>query len=1064
MKKKSGFTLTELIAVIVILGLLVAIAVPVYFNVTKKAKENEYEAKKAYIATVATRYAEENNVNITNAFSVARLIASGYMSAEDYIDSDSSQIPFIANPTNANDNLACHTISITVDNYEYSATVNDDSDCSLISGDEDAKDFGIKAYKLEDNSIKSEISFENSNTLNWVNTDVILLIKPNYSNILESIISYNGESKEINFNDSSICSSVKMDCPNVVILRATAILKTEVSISLKLTQNDNETKLLTTRVEVRIDKEVPTVNFEKYDGWTDANKDTLIYVSDGSGSGPKGVYVTDNQVMPNKECTEANRCYKIDDNKISGAVAVPNLTDKQYYLWGIDNVDNISSEYVLFDVNNVDNVAPTCTVEGENTTWKTGSITIKWGCRDSESGCKTGYDGSSKVYTETAKQITIPSYVIKDNVGNETNCPSKNVNAYIDNDPPTCTNTPSFSDWTREDRTITWGCSDNGSGCDPSSGGGSKIINTTMEKYTIPSYVIKDNVGNETNCPSVTIDVKVEKKPLDTTPPTCTHTSNFSNWTNQNRTITWGCSDSDSGCDSRYSGGSKIINTSMEKYTIPSYEIRDNDGNITRCPAVSVDVKVDKNPPTCGNATGGKTYWTKNQSVSIGVNCSDTGSGCQYSNFTSSISGNGTTQYTGITIRDNAGNTTTCYNTYNKYIDTIAPSCGSATGGKTYWTKDQSVSVGVNCSDTGSGCKYSNFTSSISGHGRTSYIGITIKDNVGNTATCYNTYNKYIDTVPPSCTTTGGETNATSNLTIRGTCSDSDSGCLYSSVATTVYTSTSYNPGWSSPGTVYDNVNNYTTCPSTYYSFKESCAYTAGKSWSITIDNNFVIPCSGSYTIKLWGGAGGSDDESPGGKGAYIKVTAKLKKNSVAAFIIGGEGGSSTWQEKMNAGGHNGGGNAYWSGAGGGRTEVSIDGTLAAAAAGGGGGTFHLGQAGGGRVSTKSGNTTSSWKGGSTNTYVAYDCNADAGGGGAGYKRGGKRGIYEECSGASTGYGGISGYESSLVTKVEEKASNKSGNGKAEIILDSIDSSSIGEEIIIEDDGNGEEILFEDAG
>ena len=73
-----------------------------------------------------------------------------------------------------------------------------------------------------------------------------------------------------------------------------------------------------------------------------------------------------------------------------------------------------------------------------------------------------------------------------------------------------------------------------------------------------------------------------------------------------------------------------------------------------------------------------------------------------------------------------------------------------------------------------------------------------------------------VDKTPPSCTSSGGNTNwinASSNpgtVTITGTCNDAHSGCT-GNVSKTY--STDINSTTETPGTVYDNVGNSTVCP-----------------------------------------------------------------------------------------------------------------------------------------------------------------------------------------------------------------------------------------------------------
>ena len=96
----------------------------------------------------------------------------------------------------------------------------------------------------------------------------------------------------------------------------------------------------------------------------------------------------------------------------------------------------------------------------------------------------------SHPFSSTTKTASIASYTIKDKVGNTKTCAARTANVYVDKTAPTCTNSGDSTTWIKNDRTLTYGCSDSHSGCNASFSGGTKTFTETAKTDTVQAYTL----------------------------------------------------------------------------------------------------------------------------------------------------------------------------------------------------------------------------------------------------------------------------------------------------------------------------------------------------------------------------------------------------------------------------------------------------------------------------------------------------------------------------------------------------------------------------------------------
>ena len=160
MKKKKGFTLPELLAVIVILGILVTISIASYNGISKSMKQKTLENKLRYYKEAAYEYASDT-------LSDNETITIGYLGELGYIDvehPDAIRNERIDNPVTGG-YLDCRVFSISRDLDDYKITDTGEDNCLLAESQLKSGEINTKAYIFDGTNytILSEFNINKGN-------------------------------------------------------------------------------------------------------------------------------------------------------------------------------------------------------------------------------------------------------------------------------------------------------------------------------------------------------------------------------------------------------------------------------------------------------------------------------------------------------------------------------------------------------------------------------------------------------------------------------------------------------------------------------------------------------------------------------------------------------------------------------------------------------------------------------------------------------------------------------------------------------------------------------------
>ena len=344
----GGFTLVELLGVIVILSIVIGISIVTFTTTKKRILQKDYENIVSWIETKATEYAVDTGIT---KVSVEKLILEGYLEPDDETD--------IYNPQNK-ESLNCYIINSVFSNGEYSSVMSENN----LRNEEGTCDNYITTGEYE----ICQMNDNNCTAIpnEWLNDNIILGVKNSRTG---KIITQN-DGTTFEWTSSIGNFGNESTLPTTVSLAATGLFQVKVTIGQKVGE---ATKT------IKIDKQAPRVTNIKTDAsWSATLKTAIISATDYDGSGVAGIYVGDTST-----CTK-----DLPYESISyGEFIKDNLEEGQYNVCVKDKVGNYSPEPLTFHIENIDKEGADggIYITEEPTTWSREK-TLTGYAKDTKSG------------------------------------------------------------------------------------------------------------------------------------------------------------------------------------------------------------------------------------------------------------------------------------------------------------------------------------------------------------------------------------------------------------------------------------------------------------------------------------------------------------------------------------------------------------------------------------------------------------------------------------------------------------------------------------------------------
>ena len=450
--KDKGFTLVELLATIIILGLLTTIAYVSVTNILDRGNDSYYDSQENMLVLAGREYFADHRSELPKEIGGTSTVTLETLIEEKYID-----------PIKDKNENVCDELNSTVTAQKIT--------------DRDFQYYGILTcgnYETTSDKAKPTISFNPNKKISEDPITVTMKITDNEEvQSYRYVITKDGEE----YQDSgyqTYNSDVTINLTELGLYRITGYA---------IDSSGNMSTRNSGKYSIYKGINCNTINFDssvKPKTWT--NKDIIINVSI-----PSETYRWELYTKVNDGEFQLSKSY-IDDsvgNVILSSDGVNQVKLVTYDQYG-NSCTTISDEYYI------DKTAPSCVSSGGSDSWQSGPLTITGTCSDLGSGCT---DNVTKTFSSDTNTTTASPGTVYDNVGNSTVCPADQT-IKIDKTAPSCGSiTGQSTTWTNKNRTISITCSDSGSGCTSSS-----FSNTFSTEGATDTISIKDNIGNTRSC------------------------------------------------------------------------------------------------------------------------------------------------------------------------------------------------------------------------------------------------------------------------------------------------------------------------------------------------------------------------------------------------------------------------------------------------------------------------------------------------------------------------------------------------------------------------------------